>query len=109
MRRLLDDPRPPTAVAVWSVTAAVGALAAVRRAGLSVPGEVSVVAYSDAPIAEYLEPPLATVRMPLAAMAAIAAESVIRLADGGTAADAVVDEPQPVLVPRSSTGPPPAR
>ena len=103
MTRLLSDESAPTAVAVWSVTTAVGALAAVRRFGLSVPDDISVVAFHDAPIAEYLEPPLATVRMPTAEMAAIAVETVIELGRGGAAKDTVVAQPAPALIRRSST------
>jgi DNA-binding LacI/PurR family transcriptional regulator len=106
MRDLLEDGRPPTAVAVWSVTSAVGALAAVRRAGQVVPDDVSVIAFHDAPIAEYLEPPLATVRMPMAQMANAAVKGVLALAEGKTVADSIVARPAPVLVRRSSTARP---
>ena len=106
MRELLDDRQPPTAVAVWSVTSAVGALAAVRRSGRIVPDDVSVIAFHDAPIAQYLEPPLATVRMPMEKMANAAVKGVIALAEGKPVADTIVSRPGPVLVRRSSTARP---
>jgi LacI family transcriptional regulator len=109
MQQLLREDQPPTAVAVWSVTTAVGALASVRRFGLVVPDDLSVVAFHDAPIAEFLEPPLATVRMPMAKMATIAVESVIKLAHGEATADAIVREPAPMLIRRASTAPVPER
>ncbi len=68
-QRLLARAPRPTALAVWSPTAAVPALAAVRRLGLRVPEQISVIAFNDSPIAGYLEPPLTTVHMPLAEMA----------------------------------------
>ena len=65
MRRLLGAPDPPTAVAVSSVIAAVGALAACHDAEVAVPDDLSMIAFHDAAIAGYLSPPLATVWMPL--------------------------------------------
>jgi LacI family transcriptional regulator len=109
MSALLETDQPPTAVAVWSVTTAVGALAAVRRSGRAAPDDISVIAFHDASIAQYLEPPLATVRMPTAKMAKVAVESVIALADGRPVADTIVSRPAPVLVRRASTGRPPER
>ena len=67
--QLLEGEPRPTAIAVWSPTAAVPALAAARRLGIRVPEHMSVIAYNDSPIAGYLEPPLTTVHMPLAEMA----------------------------------------
>jgi LacI family transcriptional regulator len=103
MQALLAEARPPTAVAVWSVTSAVGALAAVRRSGRAVPDDLSVIAFHDAPIAQYLEPPLATVRMPMAKMANAAVKAVIALAEGKPVVDTIVSKPAPVLVRRAST------
>src|ERR1700730_14730124 len=69
---LLKRPgRAPTAIAVWSLAAAIGVLAALTAHDRRVPEDVSVVAFHDAPIAGYLHPPLTTVRMPLREMAAL--------------------------------------
>jgi LacI family transcriptional regulator len=43
---------------------AVGALAALREAGLRVPQDVSLVGFDDVPFATDLAPPLTTVRVP---------------------------------------------
>jgi DNA-binding LacI/PurR family transcriptional regulator len=96
----------PTAIAVWSPTAAVPALAAVRRRGLRVPDEMSLIAYNDSPIASYLEPPLTTVHMPLAEMARGGVECLLEAIDGGKPRSFVV-RTAPALVERESTGPPP--
>ncbi|WP_374195805.1 LacI family DNA-binding transcriptional regulator [Streptomyces sp. ISL-24] len=53
-----------TAVFAGSDMVALGALAALREAGLDVPGEVSVVGFDDVPFATDLTPPLTTVRVP---------------------------------------------
>lgn len=65
MQALLERKPQPTAVAAASVAAAVGAMAAARDAGLDIPKDISMVAFHDAPLANYLFPPLTTVAMPL--------------------------------------------
>jgi LacI family transcriptional regulator len=103
--RLLGLDRPPTAIVVWSLVAAVGALAAARRAGVDVPADLSVIGFHDAPIAAYLDPPLTTVRMPLAEMAEQSVETLIRVVEGELVESRVIKAP-PVLVERASTAPP---
>jgi LacI family transcriptional regulator len=107
MQKLLDGRRRPTAVVASSFASAVGAMSAVVRAGLTIPDEMSVVGFHDAPIAEFLIPPLTTVRMPLAEMAEKAVVTLKRLIDGDAARDSVVSTPAPRLIKRASTAPPP--
>ena len=102
MERLLAAEPRPTAVAVWSLVSAVGALAAARRRSVRVPEELSFVAFHDAPIAAYLEPPLTTVHMPLGEMAERSVDCLLRVVAGQRAASIVVQTP-PELVARAST------
>ncbi|MFH8468305.1 LacI family DNA-binding transcriptional regulator [Streptomyces sp. NPDC017991] len=53
-----------TAVFAGTDMVAVGALAALREAGLSVPGDVSLVGFDDVPFAADLTPALTTIRVP---------------------------------------------
>ena len=106
MHALLDRPDRPTAVFVANLLAAVGALAAARQLGLRVPVDVSVASLHDAPLAEYLDPPLTTVRMPLEEMGRRAIE--ILLAERRETAEAFRVETPPVLVVRDSTSLPPS-
>ncbi|WP_443073296.1 LacI family DNA-binding transcriptional regulator [Streptomyces sp. NBC_01451] len=53
-----------TAIFAGTDVVAVGALAALREAGLSVPGDVSLVGFDDVPFAADLTPALTTVRVP---------------------------------------------
>jgi LacI family transcriptional regulator len=100
--RLLGlDPRP-TALFVANVRAAIGAMAAASRLGLSVPGDLSIVGFHDAPFASYLSPPLTTVRMPLQEMGRQAVDNLLALLGGETVDDVMVGRP-PELVVRSST------
>jgi LacI family transcriptional regulator len=104
MRRLLAVPEPPTAVFVANVTSAVGVLSALRAHGVSVPAEMSVVAVHDLPLAEYLIPPLTTVRMPLQALGARATKLLLSLPPDHPVEE-VVREPIELVV-RQSTAPP---
>jgi LacI family transcriptional regulator len=106
MAELLQREPRPTAVAVWSLAAAVGALAAARQGGVRVPEELSIVAFHDAPMASYLDPPLTTVRMPLHEMAERGVECLLALIDGREVEKSVVVGTSPVLVERESTRPP---
>lgn len=54
----------PTAVFAHNDQMAVGALDALRDAGLRCPDDVSVVGYNDAPLSDHINPPLSTVRLP---------------------------------------------
>lgn len=77
MQRLL--PRRPDAVFVASDIMAVGALRAIRDAGLRVPEEIALAGFDDMPFAERSEPPLTTVRQPIVRMGGTAVEMLIDL------------------------------
>ena len=64
MRELCSLPQPPDAVLVANNLMTVGALEALRDEGLSVPGDVRVVGFDDAPWAKLLQPSLTVVAQP---------------------------------------------
>lgn len=55
----------PSAIICISDETAMGAISAIRHAGLSVPGDVSVIGFDDLPIAKYFEPALTTIAQPM--------------------------------------------
>jgi DNA-binding LacI/PurR family transcriptional regulator len=61
---------------------ALGVYRAAREAGLRIPEDVSVVGFDDLPVGAWVDPPLTTVRRPLAEMAASAAELALALGRG---------------------------
>ena len=61
----LDRPGRPTAVVCGNDYLAAGALSALDRAGIAVPGSLSIVSFNDNDFAPYLHPPLTTVRLPI--------------------------------------------
>ncbi len=104
-RALLALPDPPTAVFAGSDEQAFGVLEAARQAGLSVPGDLSVVGFDDLPMARWSSPPLTTVRQPLADMGRMAGRMLRELIDGNELASQRV-ELATALVPRASTARP---
>lgn len=62
--RLISLPQPPTAIFAITDMMAVGALQALRSAGLGVPQDVALVGFNDIPQAVWLNPPLTTVAAP---------------------------------------------
>jgi DNA-binding LacI/PurR family transcriptional regulator len=78
MSELLLGPRP-TAVFVASDTVALGAMQAIRNHSLRIPEDISVIGFDDISAAEFLDPPLATVRLPAYGLGWGAANMLIRL------------------------------
>lgn len=81
-RRLERGERMPRALFCANDLMALGAIAALRDAGLRVPDDVAVVGFDDLPPAQAAVPPLTTVRQPVREMGAIAFRMVTRLAAG---------------------------
>nr|BFE60559.1 LacI family DNA-binding transcriptional regulator [Dactylosporangium thailandense] len=105
---LLSLPEPPTAIFASSDQMAFGAYEAVRRRGLRVPDDVSVVGFDDLPESRWTSPPLTTVRQPLAEMGLLAARTVLRMAHGETIETPRVELATELVVRESSAPPRPA-
>ena len=63
-KALLLAPARPTALFLANDLMAIGAVQAIKEAGLRVPQDLAVVGFDDISLASYLDPPLTTVRMP---------------------------------------------
>ena len=64
MQLLLDHSPRPTAVFAANDEIAVGAIQTIKRAGLTVGKDISVIGYDDQRIASLYDPPLTTIRVP---------------------------------------------
>lgn len=82
MQSLLDEAPRPTAVFVASDVVAMGAILAVKRAGLRIPEDVAVVGFDDISLAEYYEPPLTTIHLPAYGLGWAGGERLIRMIQG---------------------------
>lgn len=105
MADLLALPVPPTAVFAHSDEIAFGALRTVRRAGLRVPDDISIIGFDDHPVSAQLD--LTTIRQDALRQGRLAAGLVVdALSSDEAAGPSTIMATQ--LVVRGSTGPPPA-
>jgi len=97
-----------TGIICGSDVLALGAIRAVRRAGLTVPGDVSVVGYDDSGWLNCTDPPLTTIRQPIESMGKAAVALLVNQMETLTVQpEELLFEPE--LVVRGSTGPAPVR
>jgi DNA-binding LacI/PurR family transcriptional regulator len=105
MKALLEKSREFTAVFCFNDIAAIGAIRALKDAGLGVPEDVSVVGFDDIQSAAFSTPSLTTVRQPLTEMGRRGAQLLLeRIAhkEREYAAEIIM---APELIVRESTGP----
>jgi LacI family repressor for deo operon, udp, cdd, tsx, nupC, and nupG len=105
-RALFDRTDPPTAIFCANDEMAFGAIHELRRMGLDVPRDVSVVGFDDLFLSEAFYPPLTTVNQPRAEIGRQAMELLLRVF-GGEDEAATIEMPTELRV-RGSTGPVPA-
>jgi DNA-binding LacI/PurR family transcriptional regulator len=104
---VLLSARPrPTAVLAMSDHLALGVVEAAHQLGLRVPGDVSVVGFDDIPGAAAADPPLTTMRQPLAGKGEVAGELLLESLAGAAREPQVRILPTE-LVTRGSTAAPP--
>lgn len=108
-QRLLASNARFTALFAFNDIAAIGAVRALREAGLRVPQDVSVVGFDDVQSAAFQNPGLTTVRQPLRTMGTLAAEAMVRRIKELVADPARQILVDPELVVRESTCPPPMK
>jgi LacI family transcriptional regulator len=76
-RELLALAERPTVIFAANDAMAVGALSALREARVRVPDEVAVAGFDDIPVARFLNPPLTSVRVGIAALGERAASLLL--------------------------------
>ncbi len=82
MNALLSSGEEFSAVFVASDNVAMGAKAALRKAGLRIPDDISIVGFDDVPWSKYSDPPLTTVRLPAQDLASEACLLLLDLMKG---------------------------
>jgi DNA-binding LacI/PurR family transcriptional regulator len=99
--------RGATGIICASDPLALGAIRAARRAGLTVPDDLSVVGYDDSAFMSCTDPPLTTVRQPIEAIGRAAVEMLTGQIEGSdVSAEELFFEPE--IVARGSTANAPA-
>jgi LacI family transcriptional regulator len=115
VERLLALDPPPTALIAGNHVASMGALRAVRRAGLRIPDDISIIVFDNSPWTEVMDPPLTAVTKPIEELARRAVSELLGSIEAGrrpSAVDADADlAPASVMLPatlhrRGSCAPP---
>ncbi len=78
-RHLLQTKYPFTAIFAFNDVSAIGAISALREAGLRVPKDISVLGFDDIMAASMHHPPLTTIHQPLRSMGQVAASTLLAL------------------------------
>jgi len=102
----LNLPDPPSAIQSFNDMMAIGALKALREAGVSVPEGCSVAGFDDIPLSAYVDPSLTTFQQPKFDLGYQAAQMMARLLQdppGSALSDTDVVTLRGRLVVRSST------
>jgi LacI family transcriptional regulator len=102
MEKLLALDERPDAVFAASDVMAIGAMAAIERAGLRVPDDIAIVGYDDSPYATMVSPRLTSVRQDAPAQGIAAAEGVLRMIVNPTANPPELIVPVELIVRESS-------
>lgn len=104
-RLLAQTPRPSVILCGNDVLAA-GAYSAIRQAGLSIPGDISVTGFDDIDLAQVLDPGLTTVHVPHRRMGEMAARMLLDPEPGASVTRNI--ELRTSIVRRGSLAAPPA-
>jgi LacI family transcriptional regulator len=94
-----------TAIFASTFAIGMGVLRAARETGMRVPDDYSLIALHDSTLADYLSPPMTTVRLPVDEMAHRAVDVVIDMIEGAAPYSIVAAAP-PLLMTRESVAPP---
>jgi len=102
----LPPNRRPTAVIATSDLMAIGVMNASADAGLEVGRDIAVVGFDDAPITDYLRPPLTSLRQPITDIGEHLVTMLIDLVHGETPSPSqVLLKPQLIVRDSSALGP----
>ncbi len=82
MEQLLELTEPLTAVFVASDLVAFGAMEAIKARGLRIPQDIALVGFDDVRLANYVDPPLTTVRLPAYELGRHAMDMLFKMIEG---------------------------
>src|SRR5512133_143233 len=102
-KELIGRGLPCTAVAAGTDKLALGVLSELRRAEIDVPDRIALVGFDDIDQAQYVDPPLTTVKQSFGAIAALAFDTLVSHLETGGALPEVVRSPT-AFIQRKSCG-----
>jgi DNA-binding LacI/PurR family transcriptional regulator len=80
---MLNHRNPPTAFYAANDPMAIGALRAIQERGLNIPQQISIIGTNDSPATVHTRPPLTSIKVPYADIAAKAVEMLVTLIEQG--------------------------
>jgi DNA-binding LacI/PurR family transcriptional regulator len=104
--RLLRNFPDVTAIYTSTLNQGIGALHALHELKLQVPEQISIITYDDLPLANYLQPSLDTIAMPLDELGRTAVDAIISQLNGQPPRDLTVLTKPHVIVRKSTARPP---
>jgi LacI family transcriptional regulator, repressor for deo operon, udp, cdd, tsx, nupC, and nupG len=106
--QLLAGTKSPTAIFCFNDEMAIGVVHAARQHGMQVPDDLSVIGFDDIRFAQYVDPPLTTIRQPMRELGEATVRLLLNVLRGNVKEAVSVTLPHALIV-RSSTAPPRAR
>jgi len=80
--QLITQDQPPDAIVTCNDNIAVGAYRAIHERGLRIPDDIAVASFNDISVAQFLNPPLSTIRLPSEEIGEAAVELLLEQAAG---------------------------
>ena len=99
IKTLLDQDILPTAILTFSNQIAIGAMKAIKEAGLIIPHDISLISFDEQPYFQLTAPPITTIQQPIAAIAKQAVQMLMGLIDGKQVENCIM---KPKLIIRES-------
>lgn len=87
MKELLEQKPRPTALFAMNDHMAAGAMDAIQDAGMTIPGDISIIGFDNREIASYLRPRLTTVGIDLKGIGQTAGELILKQLQGDNAGE----------------------
>ena len=81
-RSLLAHAERPDVIMTANDNIAIGTCRALQEAGLSIPGDIAVASFNDIPVAQFLTPPLSTMKIPGEAIGECAVDLLVERING---------------------------
>lgn len=101
-KKLLNRSNRPTALFALSNLISLGALRAIKEAGFSVPGDISIVSFDEQPYSAFLACPMTTVEQPKNEIGKAAFELLLQLISEKSRDNVISRTLMPVLIVRES-------
>ena len=103
-KMLLGSVQRPTAIFALSNTILLGAIKAIREAGLSIPDDISIISFDNNKFLDYLVPPITRISQPVEDMARLASRLLFEKMNGTNPEHVTRLSLLPQLIPGESVG-----